>query len=342
MLCTQFSRFSKLIASLAFAGVVCTHTANAADNATPDAATAAAESAPLEFEYVEGWVKPPEPMATLGDMHGDIAISKAGDVYVSVQAGPRPGIQVYSAAGNYLRNVPNFQGRVHGFVIGVDDGGEYILGTDDNGKGIIKTRLDGEIVFQLTSADFKGKSQAITSVVPAPDGRIFAADGYGNNLIHVLSADGEYQHSFGGSAPPYNFNTVHKLVVDTRFNPPQLLCCDRENRRMVMLTLDGEVVGTIPDMKRPAAVTLMGDFAVVGEIEGRVSILDKAGQRVLTVGENTNTDELATNAIEPKQWRPGVLNAPHGVVVNKDGSLFVAEYNNYGRILRFDRITEDK
>lgn len=340
MLCTQFPRFPKLLASIAFAGVFCATTANAADDAAPDAPKAAA--APLEFEYVEGWTKPPEPMTTLGDMHGDIAISKAGDVYVSVQAGPRPGIQVYSAAGNYLRNVPNFHGRVHGFVIGADDGGEYILGTDDNGKGIIKTRLDGEIVFQLTSADFKGKSQTITSVVPAPDGRIFAADGYGNNLIHVLSADGKYQHSFGGSVPPYNFNTVHKLVVDTRFNPPQLLCCDRENRRMVMLTLDGEVIGTIPDMKRPAAVTLMGDYAVVGEIEGRVSILDKEGQRVLTVGENTHADELATNAIEPDQWRAGVLNAPHGVVVNDEGSLFVAEYNNYGRVLKFNRISEGK
>ncbi|TWU10435.1 hypothetical protein [Allorhodopirellula heiligendammensis] len=338
---TRFVRASKLLASLTLAGVLSTPGAHAADTA-PAKSPAAAAPSTLDFEYVEGWAKPPEPMATLGNMHGDIAVSQAGDVYVSVQGGPRPGIQVYSAAGSYLRNVPNFKGRVHGFVIGSDDGGEFILGTDNNGKGIIKTRLDGEIVFQLTPDDFEGKSKTITCVVPAPDGRIFAADGYGNNLIHVLSADGEYQHSFGGPEAPYNFKTVHKLVVDTRFNPPQLLCCDRENRRMIMLSLDGEVLGTIPDMKRPAAVTLMGDYAVVGEIEGRVSVLDKAGNRVLTVGENTHADELATNAIKPEQWRPGTLNAPHGVVVNEDGSLFVAEYNTFGRVLRFDRITEQE
>jgi DNA-binding beta-propeller fold protein YncE len=308
----------------------------AADAATVDA------PAPLAFAYIDGWAKPPEPMATLGDMHGDIAVSQAGDVYVSVQAGPRPGIQVYSAGGDYLHNVPNFRHRVHGFVIASDAGGEYILGTDDNGKGIIKTRLDGEIVFQLKPADFQGKSKTITSVVPAPDGRIFAADGYGNDLIHVLSADGKYMHSFGGREAPYKFKTLHKLVVDTRFSPPQLLCCDRENRRMVRLSLDGEVLGEIPNMKRPAAVTLMGDYAVVGEIEARVSVLDKEGNRVMTIGENTAKGEFATNAIEPARWRAGQFNAPHGVVVNEAGSLFVAEYSKYGRILRFDQHTTKK
>ncbi len=337
MKCSHFFYVSSILASATLAGLMSCVCASAADSAKAGSTESPAD---LAFEYVDEWAKPPEPMATLGNMHGDVAVSKAGDVYVSVQAGPRPGIQVYSAAGKYLRNVPNFHGRVHGFVIASDEGGEYILGTDDNGKGIIKTRLDGEIVFKLTPEDFQGNSKTITSVVPAPDGRIFAADGYGNNLIHVLSADGEYQHSFGGRKPPYNFNTVHKLVVDTRFNPPQLLCCDRENRRMVRLSLDGDVLGTIPDMKRPAAVALMGDYAVVGEIEGRVSILDKDGNRVQTIGENTHPKEVATNAVKPEQWRDGIFTAPHGVVVNDDGSLFVAEYNNYGRVLRFDRVSE--
>jgi DNA-binding beta-propeller fold protein YncE len=102
------------------------------------------------------------------------------------------------------------------------------------------------------------------------------------------------------------------------------------------------VLGTIPDMKRPAAVALMGDYAVVGEIEGRVSVLDKAGHRVQTIGENTHPGEVATNAIKPDQWRSGILNAPHGVVVNDDGSLFVAEYNNFGRVLRFDRVSDNE
>ena len=41
----------------------------------------------------------------MGNAHGDVAISKAGDVYVSITGGSRAGIQVYSSDGKYLRNV---------------------------------------------------------------------------------------------------------------------------------------------------------------------------------------------------------------------------------------------
>ncbi len=293
---------------------------------------------PPTFEPIDSPLHLPSEMSTLGNMHGDIAISKDGRIFVSVGGGPRPGIQVYSPNGDYLHNLPKYDHDFHGFVIAEDDQGEFIIGAPSDGQSIVKMRLDGTEEMRIGSDKFEGKLKRLTCVVVAPDGRIIAADGYGNDLIHTFTQEGEYVKSFGGREAPYKFKTCHKLVIDTRFDPPQLLCCDRENRRLVRLSLDGEVLGEIPDMKRPAAVVIHGDLAVVGEIEGRVSMLDKEGNRVATLGANETPGEFATNQVEPAKWRVGVFNAPHGVDVDADGNLYVAEYSVHGRVLKFDAV----
>ena len=105
----------KLISGLAF--LMCLATA-----------PQAAERAPA-FTMDSQFLTPPEGMATIGDSHGDIAVSPAGEIYVSVQGGGHPGIQVYSATGRYLRNVPGAPTDLHGFIIArAPDGTPSIFG----------------------------------------------------------------------------------------------------------------------------------------------------------------------------------------------------------------------
>src|ERR1019366_10704410 len=77
----------------------------------------AAQADPPSFTMDTKCLTPPDGMATIGDSHGDIAISPAGEIYVSVQGGDHAGIQVYSAQGRYLRNVPGAPTDLHGFII---------------------------------------------------------------------------------------------------------------------------------------------------------------------------------------------------------------------------------
>jgi hypothetical protein len=44
------------------------------------------------FTMDSKFLTPPSGMATIGDSHGDIAVSPAGEIYVSVQGGDHPGI----------------------------------------------------------------------------------------------------------------------------------------------------------------------------------------------------------------------------------------------------------
>ena len=297
-----------------------------------------------KYSAVKGWLKPASDMQTIGQAHGDVAVSSNSDVYVSV-GGARGGIQVFDKTGKYLRNVPNAPADFHGFVIHKEEAGEFIYGARLGGQAILKMQLDGRIVLSIAGSTIppelvrmrKGKPiLRLTNVDVAPDGRIFAVDGYSSDVIHIFNADGKYQNSFGGKAAPFGFRTCHKIAIDGRFDPPRILCCDRENRRVVHLSIDGKVLNVVKEMKRPAAVAVHGDLAAIAEIEGRVSLLDKAGNTVLQLGANEMKAQTATNKVKPTDWRTGVLTAPHGLDFDSHGNLFVTEYNVYGRVVRFD------
>ena len=94
-------------------------------------------TATLDYKVVPDWLKLPEGRTEIGSMHGDVAVSSAGEVYISVQGkarqnaapdGPAPGVQVYAPDGTFLRNVPNAPSDLCGFIIRKEPQGEFIYG----------------------------------------------------------------------------------------------------------------------------------------------------------------------------------------------------------------------
>jgi NHL repeat len=303
--------------------------------------------AAVEFKAVTDWLKLPDGRPQIGNMHGDIAVSSKGEVYVSVQD-PQAGLQVYAADGKFLRNVPNAPNDLHGFVIRRQPDGEFIFGASLRGERILKIALDGTVAMTIPGSaipdEYKVRNarsgqlaMLLTGMDVAPNGDLYVTDGYASDYIHRFDRTGKYLRSFGGKKEPYNFNTLHKLAIDTRFQPARIIACDRANNRVVHLSLEGEFLGVVArDLLLPAAVTIDGDNAIIGELTGRVTILDKAGSVVARVGTNTETG-VGTNQVKPDQWRTGFLLSPHGVAINDRGDLFVAEFNTVGRVHRFNR-----
>jgi hypothetical protein len=104
------------------------------------------------------------------------------------------------------------------------------------------------------------------------------------------------------------------------------------------MSLDGELLGVVAtDLLNPAAVAVQGELAVIGEIKGRVTILDKAGKVVAQFGANDHADETGKNSTPPDVWRTGFVTAPHGVAFDANGNVYVSEYNVFGRVHRFNR-----
>jgi hypothetical protein len=299
------------------------------------------------YEAVADWLKVPAGRETLGQMHGDIAVSRAGEVYVSVETAGM-GVQVFSPDGRYLRSLDKAPADLHGFVIRDAGDGEHVYGVSLRGQKFVKMTLGGEIVLEIardaipreywTANRFSTELGVLLSGMDvAPNGDLYVTDGYSSDYVHRFSPQGRYLGTFGGKAAPYGFNILHKIAMDTRFTPVRIIATDRLNNRVVHLSLAGELLGVVNDsLLLPAALTIAGDNVIVGELNGRVTILDKAGKVVTHVG--TNTEEgIGTNRVPPERWRTGYVIAAHGVATNAAGDLFVAEFSTFGRVHKFAR-----
>src|SRR6267378_2077938 len=142
-----------------------------------------------EYKAVPDWLTLPEGRTNIGNMHGDVAVSSKGEVYVSVMD-PKAGLQVYADDGKFLRNVPNAPSDFHGFVIHKQADGEFIFGPRLGGQTILKMTLDGKVVLTIPASDipdeFKNKNAkvALTAMDVAPNGDLFVTDGYASDFVH--------------------------------------------------------------------------------------------------------------------------------------------------------------
>ena len=299
-------------------------------------------SAGPKYEAVADWVKLPEGREKIGNMHGDVAVSSTGEVYVSVMDA-KAGLQVYGNDGKWIRNVKGAPSDLHGFVIRKQEDGEFIYGPRLGGQEILKLTLDGKVVLRIPASTipdkFKNRGRVrLTGMDVAPNGDLYVTDGYSSDYVHRFDKTGKYLASFGGRGEPYKFRTLHKIIVDTRFSPPRLLGTDRANMRVIHMSLDGKFLGEVAKgLLLPACAAIHGDLAAIGEIKGRVTLLDKEGKVFKQLGYNDHKDEVGTNRTPRIKWRTGIMTAPHGVAFNARGDLFVAEYSTIGRIHRLNR-----
>jgi len=303
--------------------------------------------AAVEYKPVADWLKLPDGRPQMGNQHSDVAVSAKGEVYVSVQD-PLAGLQVYAPDGRFVRSVPNAPPDLHGFVIRKQTDGEFIFGVRLREQTVVKMTLDGQVVMTIPASaipdEFKVRNArsnqlalALTGLDVAPNGDLYVTDGYASDYIHRFDRTGKYLKSFGGKKEPYNFSTLHKLAIDTRFQPARLIACDRANNRVVHLSLDGDFLGVVAkDLRLPAAVVISGDYAIIGELRGQISVLDKTGQVAARFGTNTG-EGVGTNQLKPELWQTGLVVSPHGVAINERGDLFVSEFNVFGRVHRFNR-----
>lgn len=295
-------------------------------------------AAEVSYDLVPNWLTPPPGKETIGNGHGEIAVDSAGNVYVSVQE-KDAGIQVYGPDGKFIKAL-KLPPSLHGFVVRKDEGQEYIFAAVLGEKRVIKCKLDGTVVMEIpTSAFPEGKAGpkglALTNCDVAPNGDIYVVDGYGQSWIFVFDRAGKYKKVFGGPVEPYKFANTHKIFIDRRFEPARVFCCDRGNKRILHTDLEGNIIGVIAEgLRNPSSASFHGDLVCIAEIAGRVSVWNKEGKMVAECGTNPKTTN--TPKIEPKDWQQGIVTSPHGITFDNDGNILETEWNQWGRVLRWN------
>ncbi len=313
----------------------------------------AATAAEVKYQLLPNFLGTPPNKTTIGNGHGEIAVDSAGQIYVSVQE-KDAGIQVYGKDGKYLKTL-KLPSSLHGFVIRKTEAGEFLFGAVLNEQRFIKAKLDGSIVLEIKADAFpadkaKGKDKKgnevnalkLTGCDVAPNGDIYVVDGYGKSWVFVFDQAGKFKSVFGGPTQVVEgkgFANTHKVFVDTRFSPARLLCLDRGNNRMFHVDLDGTNPRMIAakGLRNPSSASFHGDLMCVAEIAGRVSVWDKEGKMVASLGVNDTKGQTNTPGVKPADWREGVVTSPHGITFDLDGNILETEWNQYGRVLRWNR-----
>src|SRR6266542_4191594 len=146
--------------------------------------------------------------------------------------------------------------------------------------------------------------------------------------------------AFGGPGEEEGkFKTCHVIALDTRLEKPLLLVCNRNNNRVEYWDLDGNFVRVIRrGLRMPAAVHIRGDYAVIPELQGRVTVLDKNGQLAAQFGDNPDEKQRANFGLPAQQWKDGICNSPHGASIDKDGNVIVSEWSRFGHLHKFVRV----
>jgi DNA-binding beta-propeller fold protein YncE len=297
----------------------------------------------LCFELVEGWEHLPA-----GWSHRDVAgVCTDSELNVYLYARGDHPVIVYDRDGNFLGSwgEGKFTYRTHGMFM---NGEDEIFCVDDSGNSVERYTLDGTLLQQIgpkgvaSDTGFDGKSldsikgagpyNGPTNLAVAPSSDLYITDGYNNCKVHRFTDSGEFIQSWGepGSGPG-EFILPHSTWVHT---DGRVFVADRENDRIQIFSPDGVFLDEWLDVQRPQDIYIDdAGLVYVGELvyhpgqrsrrrgplehgePGRMSIFDLEGNVLLRWSD-------------PDPDKPGYFCAPHGLWVDAEGSLYMAEVSH--------------
>lgn len=299
----------------------------------------------MTFDTVPGWGLRPDGKSSLGATHGGVVVDGEGNVYVSANKG----LVIFSPDGKVIReHVGKEYSNMHDIEIRNEGGTEYIYAArNSNQEGIKFEAKTGKIVLKLTFPEESGLPKntrmSPTAITVDKEGNIYLSNGYASNHIFKYDKTGKYLMHFGEKGNGMKqFNTAHGMTLDTRYEPARLLICDRNHQpkgRLLHYSLDGKFIGeVITGLGMPTSVAVQGDYVSVPDLHGRVVILDKSNTIMAVLGHNPDPKKGRAFGIKQKDWIEGVFSGTHGSYWDKDGNLYVQDWNVDGRIMKLVRV----
>ena len=256
-----------------------------------------------------------------------ISIDHENRVIVFVR-GETPVI-ILSTSGEYIDSFGKgeFTNRAHSVRV---DSKNYYWFVDDGNHTVSKYNSNGE---RLLTIGIPNKPAELHSGIPFnrctdiavdyKNGFLFISDGYGNSSVHKYSLDGELITTWGApGTDPGQFNIVHNIAMD---DSGLLYVADRENHRVQIFDQEGKFVNQIVNMHRPCTVTIFENKLYVGELGYGLPV----NKDVPNIGPRISLYSLDGKLID--RWGEGFglgemeLMAPHGLAVDNDNNIYLAE-----------------
>jgi hypothetical protein len=298
-------------------------------------------SGALKFQLVSGWQRRPAGWP-LEDIAG--VCTDANDNVFLYARGEHP-VSIYSKDGKFLHSwgPGRFSPRSHGIFMSGDD--EVFL--VDDGLGLVgRYSIDGELRATIgpvgvvsDTGHQAGVEYSVTHGGPpynkptnlsiGPSGDLYVSDGYGNARVHRFDASGTLLQSWGqpGSGPG-QFRTPHGLRVH---QDGRVFVADRQNDRIQIFSPVGEYLTEWTDVRRPQDIFIDRDNLVYvaelswypGETSARLGPITEYLPARLSIYDIEGN--LLLRWADPDPTKDGYFTAPHGIWVDSEGSIYLAE-----------------
>jgi len=243
---------------------------------------------------------------------------------------------VVDAEGNIIEEWTQWDSifrRPHSVAINPYDPEKHVWVVDDRQHAVYKFTNDGsELVQTLGVPGEPGTDESHfnrpTFLAWLPDSTLFVADGYANSRVVKFDSEGNFLMTWGQQGNPPNdtrpgyFNAVHGVQVDP--DTRRVYVTDRTNRRIQAFDENGEFLHQFSTGNPSTPQMLYLDS------EKNLWVADNATSKIIKY----DTDgHYQYSWGSQGQW-PGAMWNVHGISVDQEGNLYLAEVNN-GRPQKF-------
>ena len=327
------------------------------------------------YEWTDKWARVPNgEAASAGWAHPGMVVNRDGEI-ITCHSGS-PTILVFNRQGGFQRSWSLDVADAHGITLVEENGTEYLWIADNGSKRrhdfgydyapgaaqasgqVLKTTVDGQTVMTLELPDllaYEGKRCSPTSVAVDEErfggtGDVWVADGYGESYVHRYNRSGAYVASINGEeGSAGRFDCPHGIFIDRRRGEPELYVADRANGRVQVYSMDGtfkRVFGS-DYLTTPSAFATHGDDMIIAELRARLAVVDGDDNLICYLGANEavcdvdgwpNNKDSGGRVVPPSLLEPGKFNSPHGMAVDADGNIYVAEWLIGGRLTKLAKV----
>ncbi|MEO8255808.1 MAG: hypothetical protein ABI868_00525 [Acidobacteriota bacterium] len=242
-------------------------------------------------------------------------------------------ITVVDANGNFVEDWSQWDKmfrRPHSVFESPYDPQKNVWIVDDYRHAIFKFSNDGKKLLQTIGVpnEFGTDDKHFyrpTFMAWLPDGSFFVADGYQNTRVVKFDKDGKYVTTWGQRGDngketrPSYFNNVHGIATDPQTR--RVFVNDRGNRRIQVFDENGKFL----------------DQWSVGQAPADIHLLHMDGSRNLWAFDRATSKMIKYDLTGKFQYSwgtwgtfPGGFWGVHGISVDTDGNVYVAEVDNGG------------
>ncbi len=304
------------------------------------------------YEVYHDWGELPSNIR-YGNTHGVVEDSQ-GNIYVHHTvhntSENHDSMVVFDSKGKFVKSWgKEFKGGAHGLHIRKEGSEEFLYMCDTKRSLVAKTNLKGEEVFTLEypkeSAQYKpdaqGKPLAYvpTNLAIGPNGDVYVGDGYGSSYVNQYSKKGNYIRTFGGEGKEAGqLACPHGIWVDTRGKNPILVVADRSNNLIQNFTMDGKHIEFIGGTNLPCHFHEYKGTVVVPDLGARVTLLNRNNKVICHLGEDSSGTWQDLRKEPRDKFIPGKFICPHGACFDHEGSIFVVEWVEVGRVTKLRKV----